>query len=91
MRIEDVVLVAAVREDVRKSIFRQMGTAEVTQVVQAALAGKLATSRAAKQITSTATASLVGSNQEDGGQNSGDKFSVSSGPVGLRRRSLANV
>ena len=40
MRIEDVVLVAAIREDVRKSVFSKMGTAEVTQVVQAALAGK---------------------------------------------------
>ena len=88
MRIEDVVLVAAIREDVRKSVFSKMGTAEVTQVVQAALAGKFPRNEgnggAAKQITSSTAAALTtGANQEDGTQNSGDKLFVSSGLVGL--------
>ena len=88
MRIEDVVLVAAIREDVRKSVFSKMGTAEVTQVVQAALAGKFPRNEgnrgADKQITSSTAAALTtGANQEDGTQNSGDKLFVSSGLVGL--------
>jgi hypothetical protein len=99
MRIEDVVLVAAVREDVRKSFFVPLDTAKVTQAVQAALAGKPprnegngAFGGAAKQGTSSTTVALfVGAKQEDATQNSGDKLFVSSGPVRLRRKSLTEV
>jgi len=41
MLIEDVVLVAAVRENVRHGVFTKLDTAKVTQAVQDALAGKL--------------------------------------------------
>ena len=97
MRIEDVVLVAAIREGVRSSPFIHSDTAKVTQaVLQAALAGKLPRnegygdfSRGAKQGTSSTTAALpVGAKQED---DSGVKLFVSSGSVGLRRKSLATV
>ena len=96
MRIEDVVLVAAIREGVCSSAFIHSDTAKVTQaVLQAALAGKLPRnegygdfSRGAKQGTSYTTAALpVGAKQED----DSDKLFVSSGSVGLRRKSLATV
>lgn len=82
MRIEDVVLVATVREDVRKSFFIPRDTAKVTQVVQAALAGKLphnegngAFGGAAKQGSSSMTVALhVGAKQEDSIQSSVDKL-----------------
>ena len=40
MRIEDVVLVATVREEVRDHVFSTMDTAKVMRFVQAALVGK---------------------------------------------------
>jgi hypothetical protein len=63
MRIEDVVLVATVREEVRDHVFTTMDTAKVTRFVQAALDGKPPRSEgnsafgAAKQGTSSTTSS----------------------------------
>ncbi|KAI9465240.1 hypothetical protein BJY52DRAFT_672827 [Lactarius psammicola] len=81
MRIEDVVLVAAVREDVRSRVLRIDGT-KVTRVVEAALAEKhsrnegASTCRAspeggaAKRGTGSATAaSPVGAKRGDGNPN----------------------
>lgn len=94
MRLDDVILVAAVREKVRDCCFIQTDTARVTQAVQAALAGVLPRNddnsasdtgpegEAADQGTNSTTAALpTGVRQEDGTQNSGSKFSVSSDSV----------
>jgi len=96
--MEDVVLVAAVREDVRSRVLRVDG-AKVTRILEAALAGKLPRNEgdsashanpeggAAKQGSSSTTAvPPVGAKGEDGTQNSGGKYFVSSGLVGLRRK-----
>ncbi len=96
MRIEDVVLVAAVREDVRGRVLRVDGT-KVTRIAEAALAGKLPCSEgdsasraspeggAPKHGTSSTTAALsVGARGEDGTRNSGGKHFVSSGSVNLK-------
>ena len=95
MRIEDVVIVAAVREDVRGRALRL--DAKVTQLVEAALTGKLPHNEgdsapracieggAAKQGTSSVAAeSPVDAGREDGAQNSGSSLFVSSGLVGLK-------
>jgi hypothetical protein len=92
MRIEDIVLVAAVREEVRGR--GRIDASKVTRIVEVALAGKLprfegdSASRpgleggVAKQgIRSTAAESHVDSEREDG---NGPKYFVSSGPVGLK-------
>ena len=96
MRIEDVVLVAVVREDVRNCRITQTDTAKVMQVVQAALAGKLPRNEGngvsgtsteggvAKHATSFTTAALpVGAKQEDNTQTSDLKYFVASDSVGL--------
>ena len=96
MRIEDVVLVAAVREDARDCRITQTDTAKVMQVVQAALAGKLPRNQAnsasdtsteggaAKHGTSFTTVALpVGAKREDNAQNRGPKYFMGSDSAGL--------
>ena len=99
MRIEDVILVAAVREEVRGRVLR-IDAPKVTRIVEVALAGKLprlegdSASRACLEggVAKQGTSSTAAESPVDAEDGNGPRYFVSSGPVGLKdaRQEISN-